>query len=329
VRVGFRGNGPTVERGAGRPPLVAAVLAAVLAVLLAGLALAGCGGSTEGSPGAGPAACPNGGTVRMGVQPFLAATQLTPAYQELAKALSTALGCTVTVAVTTDYAAETEAMRARQLEIAQFPPFGYVLAKDRAGLLPVATFGDAAGKVSTATAGIAVLANSPVTDLKGLAGHSVAFTAPTATSGHLLPAAGLAKAGVNPNSGVKPVYLGTHTATYQTLLAGKVDAAELVSTQIAAAKAAGVWDPSRLRLLWTSTPSPSDPIVVRADLTPRFRARLTSALLNLDFGTLPPSARDFFAHTVSAQRFVAADDSTYAGVRDVVNTLGLTASTVR
>jgi len=62
---------------------------------------------------------------------------------------------------------------------------------------------------------------------------------------------------------------------------------------------------------------------------PGFDARLTSALLNLDFAALPPSAREFFAHTVSAQRFVAADDSTYAGVRDVVNTLGLTASTVR
>jgi phosphonate transport system substrate-binding protein len=298
----------------------------LVSALVAALGLAGCGGPS--ASGADPSACPNGGTVRMGVQPFLAATKLVPAYQELGKALSAELGCTVTVNVTTDYAAETEAMRAKQLEIAEFPPFGYVLAKDRAGLVPVATFGDAAGQVSTATAGIAVLSTSPVTELKGLAGHSVAFTAPTATSGHLLPAAGLKQAGIDPNTGISPVYLGTHTAVYQALLNNRVDAAELASTQIAAAKAAGAYDPARIRLLWTSAPSPSDPIVVRDDLTPQFRQRLTSALLGLDFASLSPEARNFFATTVQAQRFAPADDSTYSGVRAVVATLGLTASSV-
>ena len=307
-----------------------ASVAALLATVLAAGALAGCGGPAPagGGAGEGAAACPNGGTVRMGVQPFLAATKLTSAYQELAKALSTALGCQVRVNVTTDYAAETEAMRAKQLEIAEFPPFGYVLAKDRAGLLPVATFGNTAGQVSTAIAGIAVLTSSPVTDLKGLAGRSVAFTAPTATSGHLLPAAGLKQAGIDPNTGIKPVYLGTHTAVYQALLNNRVDAAELATTQISAAKAAGAYDPSKIRMLWNSAPSPSDPIVVRADLTPEFRQRLTSALLHLDFASLPPDARDFFADTVQARAFVPADDSTYASVRAVVATLGLTASSI-
>jgi phosphonate transport system substrate-binding protein len=264
----------------------------------------------------------------MGVQPFLAATELTPAYQELGAALSKSLGCKVQVNITTDYAAETEAMRAKQLEVAEFPPFGYVLAKDRANLVPVATFGDASGRITTATAGIAVLASSPVTSVKGLAGHTIAFTAPTATSGHLLPAYGLKQAGIDPNTGVSPVYLGTHTAVYQALLNGRVDAAELASTEIAAATAAKQYDPSRIRMLWTSAPSPSDPIVVRADLTPQFRQRLTSALLGLNFDTLSPPTRDFFAKTLMAHRFVAAQDNTYAGVRHVVQTLGLTASSV-
>lgn len=265
----------------------------------------------------------------MGVQPFLAASALTPAYQELAAALSRSLGCTVQVAVTTDYAAETEATRGRQLEVAEFPPFGYVLAKDRAGLVPVATFGDQQGKVTTATAGIAVLSSSPVTDLRGLAGKTVAFTAPTATSGHLLPAFGLHQAGIDPNSGVNRVYLGTHTAVYQALLAGRVAAAELASTQIAAATSAHQYDPARIRLLWTSAPSPSDPIVVRGDLPQQFRERFTKALLDLDFDSLSPPAREFFHRTVLAYRFVPADDGTYASVRDVVEALPLTPASVR
>lgn len=299
---------------------------ALVAVLLTVLAVSGCG---AGRPAVtDPAACPNGGTVRMGVQPFLAATMLIPSYQELGAALSKALHCSVTVAVTTDYAAETEAMRGRQLELAEFPPFGYVLAKDRANLVPIATFGDAAGHVSTATAGIAVRSGSPVGSLAGLAGHTVAFTAPTATSGHLLPAYGLKQAGVDPDTGIKPVYLGTHTAVYQALLEGRVDAAELASTQIAAATAAHRYDPASIRLLWTSAPSPSDPIVVRGDLTPQFRARLSRALLGLDFAAFSPPTRRFFATTVLARRFVPADDGTYASVREVVTALHLTASSV-
>lgn len=264
----------------------------------------------------------------MGVQPFLAATKLTPSYDALGEALSTALGCPVQVSVTTDYAAETEAMRAGKLELAEFPPFGYVLAKDRADLVPFAAFGGADGKIASAVAGIAVLSSSPVTDLAGLRGRSIAYSAPTATSGHLLPAFGLAQAGLNPDTDVKAVYLGTHTAAYQALLNGRVDATELNTTQIAAAKKAGQYDPSRIRMLWTSEPSPSDPIVLRGDLTPQFQQRLKAAVLGLDFSTLPAEARDFFASTVSAQRFVPADDSTYAGVRQIVSTLHLTASSV-
>ena len=239
-----------------------------------------------------------------------------------------ALGRTVDISVTTDYAAATEAMRAGRLELAEFPPFGYVLAKDRADLVPFAAFGATDGTITTAVAGIAVLSSSPVTDLAGLRGRSIAYSAPTATSGHLLPAFGLAQAGLDPNTDVKAVYLGTHTAAYRSLLDGKVDAAELNTTQIAAAKKAGQYDPSTIRMLWTSEPSPSDPIVLRGDLTPEFQQRLRSAVLGLDFATLPADARDFFASTVAAQRFVPADDSTYAGVRQIVSTLHLTASSV-
>jgi len=309
-------------------PRTRPVIASAVALLasLALLAASGCAGPTSGG---NPADCPNGGTVRMGVQPFLAAAALTPSYQELAGALSRSLGCTVQVSVTTDYAAETEAMRGKQLEVAEFPPFGYVLAKDRANLVPVATFGDRHSDVSTATAGIAVLSSSPVTDLRGLAGQTVAFTAPTATSGHLLPAYGLQQAGIDPNAGIAPVYLGTHTAVYQALLTGRVAAAELASTQIAAATSAHLYDPARIRMLWTSAPSPSDPIVVRGDLTPEFRQRFTRALLELDFEKLSPPAREFFHRTVQAYRFVPADDSTYTSVRAVVEALHLTPASVR
>ncbi|MGH3794007.1 MAG: phosphate/phosphite/phosphonate ABC transporter substrate-binding protein [Pseudonocardiaceae bacterium] len=294
-----------------------------IAVLAAGCVA--CGSAPSGQPNA--AGCPNG-TVRMGVQPFLAAPKLTPAYQELGDAISRGLGCPVTVSVTTDYAAETEAMAHDQLEFAEFPPFGFVLAEKRANLVPIATFGTNQGKISSAVGGIAVRADSPFHTLADLRGHSVAFSAPTATSGHLLPAYGLALAGVDPATDIKPVYLGTHSATFTALSTGKVDAAELNSVQIAAATAAGQYHPGQFRMLWQSAPSPSDPIVVRGDLPAAFRQHLRDVLLNIRLDQLSPSAAALFNKTLSAQRFVAAGDPDYDSVRKIAATPHLTSASV-
>lgn len=310
-----------VRRGSGwRRPLRVLVATAVLAA-----GTVGCGSGPRAEPDS--ARCPNG-TVRMGVQPFLAAPKLTPAYQELGEVISQRLGCPVRVAVTTSYAAETEAMAHDQLEFAEFPPFGFVLAEKRADLVPIATFGTAEGKIATAVGGIAVRADTPLRSLADLRGRSVAFSAPTATSGHLLPAYGLALAGVDPVTGIKPVYLGTHSATFTALSTGKVDAAELNSVQIAAATAAGQYRPGQFRMLWQSEPSPSDPIVVRGDLPVQFRQRLRDALLTIRLDELSPPTAKLFGKTLSAQRFVPVEESDYDGVRKIAATLRLTPESV-
>lgn len=301
----------------------------VLAVL-AGLCLlagaAACGASDQDA--LDDAGCPNGGTVRMGVQPYLAAPTLTPAYDELADAIAQHLGCAVEVAVTTDYAAETEAIAHGQLEFAEFPPFGFVMAQQRANLVPIATFGTADGQIATAVGGIAVRADSRFHDLADLRGASVAFTAPTATSGYLLPAYGLATAGLDPKTDITAAYLGTHTATFTALRSGKVDAAELNSVQIAAATAAGQYREGEFRMLWESDPSPSDPIVVRGDLPASFRDALRAALLAVRLDELSPDSAALFAKTLGAHRFVTAQDSDYDGVREVATTLGLTPESI-
>jgi ABC-type phosphate/phosphonate transport system substrate-binding protein len=81
----------------------------------------------------------------------------------------------------------------------------------------------------------------------GSGGSSIAARV-MANSGHL-PAYGLHQVGIDPNSGINAMYLGTHTAVFQALLAGRVDAAELASTQIAAATSAHQYDPAHLRML--------------------------------------------------------------------------------
>src|SRR5437588_10756847 len=55
--------------------------------------------------------CPNGGTVRLGVEPYDTAARLVPIYKKVGKLIGEKLGCKVEVFVATSYNAEIEAMR--------------------------------------------------------------------------------------------------------------------------------------------------------------------------------------------------------------------------
>src|ERR1700744_5412197 len=70
--------------------------------------------------------CPNGGTVRFGVEPFETAGRLSPIFNKIAAALGKKNDCKHQINVTTNYSAEIEAMRNNKLEMGEFGPLGYV-----------------------------------------------------------------------------------------------------------------------------------------------------------------------------------------------------------
>lgn len=270
-----------------------------------------------------PAAdCPPGGTVRFGVEPSEATARLTPAYEALTKALSAKLGCPVDLFITTSYNAEIEAMRSGKLDVAQFGPLGYVLAHQIAGADAIATFSDAQGNPSTYTASIVTYPDSGIKTLKDVAGHSFAYADPASTSGHLFPAYGLRKAGIDPDHGVKGVYAGSHTASFEAILNHKVDAGELNSIQIEAAKNENMWEPNRWVTLWQSQPIPVDPITVRRDLPPAFKSHVTDVIQSFTFAGLSPDVVKVFP-TKGTRRFVKTTDGAYNPVRDLVKTLNI------
>lgn len=268
---------------------------------------------------AAPADCP-GGTVRFGVEPSEAAARLTPAYDALTKAISAKLGCPIELFITTSYNAEIEAMRNGKLDVAEFGPLGYVLAHQIAGADAIATFSDAQGNPSTYTASIVTYPGSGIKTIKEIEGHSFAYADPASTSGHLFPAYGLRKAGIDPDHGVKGIYAGSHTASFEAILNHKVDAGELNSIQIDAAKNENMWQPSQWVTLWQSQPIPIDPITVRRDLPAAFKARVTAVLQSFSFAGLSPDVLKVFP-TKGTTRFVKTTDGAYDGVRDLVKTL--------
>jgi phosphonate transport system substrate-binding protein len=283
-------------------------LAAIAAVALAGPALA-----------AAPD-CPNGGTVRFGVEPFESAARLVPIFDKIGAALGKALDCDVQVYVATSYNAEIEAMRAGKLEFGEFGPLGYVLAHQVAHAEAVAADAGADGKPTTYTAGIVTWPGSGITTLAEIAGKSFGYSDPASTSGHLFPAYALRKLGIDPDKGVQPVYAGSHTASFEALRNHKVQAGELNSEQISSATRAGVYQPADYIELWRSEPIPNDPITVRADLPPEFKARAIKVLQSFDYtAVLTPDE----AKTAGGSKWVPQQDSTYDGIRDLVGTLNI------
>jgi phosphonate transport system substrate-binding protein len=283
------------------------------------IALALASGSS--AMAAEPNDCPNGGTVRFGVEPYDTAARLVPIYQKVGELIGEKLGCKVEVFVATSYNAEIEAMRNGKLEIGEFGPLGYVLAHQVAKAEAVAAFGTADGKPNSYWASLVTYPASGITTVAEIKGHSFAFSDPASTSGHLFPAYGLRKAGLDPDKDVRAIYAGSHTSSFEALYNHKVDAGELNSEQLESAAQRGHYKDGDIVFLWKSDPIPTDPITVRGDLPAGFRARLTNALQTLDLSSLPEADRKIMG--LGGQRFVPQTDGAYDGIRDLVKTLNI------
>jgi phosphonate transport system substrate-binding protein len=279
-----------------------------------GAALVIAGSSPAGS--AQPPICPGDGTVRFGLLPAEDNLTMSEVYKPLADTLSRKLGCPVELSITTSYSAGIEAMRAKKLELASFGPLSYVLAHRVANAEAIAVQADAAGKSLAYVATIVTPKGSGITTLREVAGHSFAFSDPASTSGHLMPSYALKEAGIDPDTGIRPFFAGSHTASFEALRNHKVDAGELNSGIMRVARASGEYDPAAFVTLWRSKPIPLSPLAVRADLPSAFKARLKNALFSIDLGAIADPKRVF-----TGKRYIAANDADYDGIRAMVATL--------
>jgi phosphonate transport system substrate-binding protein len=311
-------------------------LAPVLATGLAALAVTACGSSKDDASSSSKSTdnaatstnvnasarvtCPDGG-VKFGIEPYEAPAKLTPAYNVLAKAMSTKLGCPVKLQIVADYSAEVLAMRNGKLDVAEFGPLGFVFASQKAGAEPIASFGVAGGKLSSYTAGIWVPKDSKITELSQLKGKSLALSEPGSTSGDAMPRYAIRQAGLK-DSDVKIDYAGGHPEALLALKNGKVDAGEINTQELASAKAEGAFDETKFRKIWTSEDIPNDPVTVRSDMDPALKAAISDALLHLQPADV--SKVGAFLDVDPPGPMVAVTKDTYKPLFDLAQTLGLT-----
>jgi phosphonate transport system substrate-binding protein len=312
-------------------------LAAAAGAVALGLGLAACSsGSTSSSssnnssPGltSSHAACPNG-TLTFGVEPYDNTSVLIPAYQAMAADLGHALGCKVNLQIADSYVAEILAMKNGKLDMGEFGPAGFVFASQQAGAVPLASFADKNGQLSTYTAGIWVKKGSPITSLKQLAGHTLALSSTGSTSGDWVPRYALIQAGVSKQ--VKTEYAGGHPESLLALQHGKVDAAEINSQTEASAVAAHTFNPSQYTQIWKSQPIPNDPITASGTLSPAARTAITNALLHLKAsaftsGKTSISTELDFTPPASGQVMIPVTKAMYAQLFSLAKALGLSSS---
>lgn len=263
----------------------------------AALILAACGASSTGQPAAGAAgattapAASTGSNLTLGsadagsfsgapdLKGKLSLQQLSLAFipaEDAAKTLSDnkdliaylkqVFGIDVNGAVGTSYSAVIEAQRAKKVDLAFYGPFSYILGHEEANAQALIQGETQDGQLATYNSLIITQADSTLASLADIKGKNFSFVDPASTSGHLVPSYTLLqKAGLH-ETDYKPVYAGSHPASYQAVVNNKVDAGAIASDTFAKGVKEGSIDDKKVKILDTSFPIPGSPIAVRGDI---------------------------------------------------------------
>ena len=204
------------------------------------------------------------------------------------------LGIQVDLFPAPDYAGVMQGLLADQLDYAQLGSSSYagIYLQDPEAVEPIFVAAEADGS----TGYYAVMytrADSGITSLEEMQGHSLAFADPNSTSGYLVPLAELTRQGIDIESYFSETgFGGGHEQAVVAVLNGQYDAG--------VTWVSGVGDPAEgytrgnlrsmidngllnmeeLRIIWQSSQIPNGPIVLRTDMPAEPRALITDYLAN-------------------------------------------------
>lgn len=247
----------------------------------------------------------------------------------LAEDMTEALGIPCTVYRATDYSAAVEAMRTGNAQLAEFGPFSYVTARERAGAEALAVRGTKDG-VSGYKTQFVVRPDSGIETLQDLQGKTFAFVDPESTSGNVIPSDEILTA--MPELGLtfddlhtdgkffkSAMYAGTHPGSMQAVIQGNVDAAAVASSTLENQIQAGNVKEGDLKIIYESPNIPSDPIAIQKDLPQELKDKVLDFLLNYD-------DPEFFGDEEGKEpeRFIKANDSDYDYLQELKEKYNLT-----
>ncbi len=256
--------------------------------------------------------------LNMGLIPAEKPEEVIATFRPLVEHLEKSLGMEVKPFVATDYAGVIEAMRVGRIDVAWYGPFSYVLAAERAGAVAIAKGMDLRGKTVYYSV-IITHRDSGIKTLNDLKGKSFAFVDPASTSGYLVPAFMLKKAGLDPEEDFGSlIFAGGHDAVGLAVKYRKVDAGAIAEVRLRGMVEKGVIAEGEVIILATSDPIPNTPIAVRRDLDPELKEKIRHAILTMH-EHVPPGEIGW----ERIIRYVEARDEDYDIIREIQKKLGL------
>ncbi len=289
----------------------------VFGLLILGVIVTGCGNDSNAS---GNTSVPNGWpeVLRYSIVPGEGAEKVAKTTKPVAEDLSKFLGIKVEVFTPTDYTSVIEAMRTKNLDIAEFGPFSYIIAHERSG---AEVFALAAKSPEEAfyNSIIIVPGNSAAKSLDDLKGKKFLFVDPASTSGNLFPHFMLAKHfGLNAAEDVDKLFSavsfsGSHDASILAISKGDADGAGVSSSILKSMIDSGQIKESDVKILEKSDPIPIDPTAYRSDLPEDLKAKIKEFFLSYNNEEL------FKEKGING--YFEIGDSNYDVVRDVADTL--------
>ena len=282
------------------------------ALLIAGIAACSSGSSpsSSSSKAAGTFA-KDSATLVYGVVPDRASVQQN--YQPLRDYIEKISGLKVEYHEAADYTALIEAAVAGKVDIASFSAFTYVTARNNgAKITPFASIIIKAGQQPGYYSEAIAPAASAVSSIAEFAGKKVCFVAPTSTSGYLFPSYTLLKAGIDPQSGVTPVFAGKHDASALKVSQG-------AECDVGFAEDVAVEQQPGLKVI-ARTMVPGEPVVVSDVLPAELKQKLADGLRSLTIeqiraAGIPGADSDAFKAVFHAMSPV--DDKYYDQIRDI------------
>ncbi|HEY4325565.1 MAG TPA: phosphate/phosphite/phosphonate ABC transporter substrate-binding protein [Mucilaginibacter sp.] len=233
------------------------------------------------------------------------------------------LGIPVEIIFSTDYAGVIEALKSNKVHMASLPPFAYVIATRTMNLTPIVTLGNN-GKPSTYQSVIIVNGHSNLKSMADVKAHaknlSFCFVDPASTSGHLVPRGYLNSIGLDPNSAFKQtVFAGSHMTSVLSVKSGKIDVGCTTNMIFGLMTRKNMIKNGDLRVVWTSDPIVSDPVVVRGDVNKELTKKIQQAYLdmNKEAPEILSSYLKLFLRDTAKRSYMMVQDSMYNRLRKI------------
>lgn len=294
-----------------KPRLRGSVLVVLLA-LLAVLPVSACGvGQSSGEE-------PEKQDLVMAFVPSRDVNQIQLSADKIAQYLSKETGYNVKATTVTSYAAVTEGMTSKKVDMGWVGPLDYVIGRQQNGSYPITAsirFGKKGYK-----AFIIVKSDSGINELKDLKGKTFIFGDTLSASSNLYPRYALIKAGLNPDKDLTAQRISNQSAVAIGVYQGQADAGAIYDDARKNKEVVGKFPDimDKTKVIYTSDLIPADPQIVRKDLNKKQVEKLKAALLKL---SNDPEGKKWLKDLFSIDSLADASDADYDVLRDVVKTV--------